>query len=86
MRCTRFGTQQLTEEQRKEAKEIIIEARKRFGDSKKAAKELGIPIGTLSTVASGSAYAGMTTYIRLKKYIARNYEIHPSLGDNQKSG
>lgn len=75
MRCERFGKQQLTEEQRREAKQIASEARARFGSTENAAKALGIPKGTLTVVASGTSSAGMTTYKRLKKYAESTREV-----------
>ena len=63
-----FGKKQLTEEQRREAKKIAIAARERFGNTENAAKNIGIPKGTLTAIASGNSSAGMTTYQRLKKY------------------
>lgn len=67
MFCGRFGKTQITDEQKREARRIILDARTQFG-TKKAAKEIGIAIGTFSSIASGATSAGSYVYAKAKKY------------------
>jgi hypothetical protein len=68
MRRKPYGLPELTDTDRREARRIVLDARTHHGSTERAAKALGIPKGTLSTIASGAAQAGQGIYLKLKEY------------------